>query len=97
MVNHLDQPQTLKGLCKALHTSTTPVFDGFREVFGVGPMEYLKAQRLLCVRRMLKVADPETDSVTAIARKYGFWSAGHFSRDYKVMFGELPSETLKQA
>lgn len=97
MLAHLDQPLTLKELCQALHVSERPLFYGFQEVFGVSPMEYLKVQRLQCVRRSLKVANPRTDSVTAIARNYGFWSAGHFTRDYKTMFGELPSETLKRA
>ncbi len=73
------------------------MFTRFQEVFGTSPMEYLKAQRLLSVRRSLKAADPKTTSVVEIARKYGFWSGGHFARDYKQMFGELPSETLKQA
>jgi AraC family ethanolamine operon transcriptional activator len=97
LIAHQEQPLTLKDLCNALHTSRHPLFNGFKEVFGVGPMEYLKILRLHSVRRFLKVADPKSDSVRVIARKYGFWSAGHFSRDYKTMFGELPSETLKRA
>jgi AraC family transcriptional regulator, ethanolamine operon transcriptional activator len=96
MLAHLDQPITLKELCQALHVSSRPLFYGFQEVFGVSPMEYLKVQRLRGVRRSLRTADPETSSVTAIAQCFGFWSAGHFARDYKTMFGELPSETLKQ-
>jgi AraC family ethanolamine operon transcriptional activator len=97
LIAHLEQPLTLKDLCKALHVSRTPLFNGFQEVFGVGPMEYLKVQRLHSVRQMLKTADPRTDNVTAIAQRFGFWSAGHFTRDYKQMFGELPSATLKRA
>jgi AraC family ethanolamine operon transcriptional activator len=60
-------------------------------------MEYLKVQRLQGVRRALQVADLETSSVAAIAQRFGFWSAGHFARDYKIMFGELPSTTLSAA
>ncbi len=96
-MTHLEQPLTFKALCQSLHVSKTPLFNGFQEVFGVGPMEYLKVQRLHSVRRMLKAADPRTNSVTAIAQRFGFWSAGHFTRDYKQMFGELPSATLKRA
>jgi AraC-like DNA-binding protein len=58
-------------------------------------MAYLKVQRLHGVRRSLKLADPEISSVMAIANQFGFWSAGHFSRDYQKMFGELPSATIK--
>jgi AraC family ethanolamine operon transcriptional activator len=59
-------------------------------------MAYLKVQRLHAVRRTLKLADPETCSVMAIANQFGFWSAGHFARDYKKMFGELPSDTINR-
>ncbi len=96
MLANLDQPLTLKDLCQALHVSRNPLFHGFQEVLGVSPMEYLKVQRLQGVRRALKTAPPDSIGVTAIAQRFGFWSAGHFSRDYKQMFGELPSETLKQ-
>lgn len=96
LMSHLEQPTTLKDLCQVLHVSRTPLFSGFQEAFGVGPMEYLKVQRLHSVRRLLKASDPKTDNVTAIAQRFGFWSAGHFTRDYKRMFGELPSATLKQ-
>jgi len=96
MMAHLDRPLTLKDLGKALNVSSRPIFYGFQEMFGVSPMAYLKVQRLHGVRRALKVSDPETRSVMEIAQQFGFWSAGHFARDYKTMFGDLPSETLKQ-
>lgn len=97
MLAHLDQPITLKEVCEAIHVSSRPLFYGFQEMFGVSPMEYLKVQRLQGVRRALQVADLETSSVAAIAQRFGFWSAGHFARDYKIMFGELPSTTLSAA
>jgi AraC family ethanolamine operon transcriptional activator len=96
LMANMDQPLTLKDLCTALHVSKSPLFCGFQELFGISPMAYLKVQRLHGVRRSLKVANPEGNSVTAIAQRFGFWSAGHFARDYKQMFGELPSETIKR-
>jgi AraC family transcriptional regulator, ethanolamine operon transcriptional activator len=97
MLAHIDQPLTLQEICKALHVSERPLFYGFQEIYGISPMGYLKVQRLQSVRRLLKLADPATTNVTEIARKFGFWSGGHFSRDYRAMFGELPSETLRRA
>jgi len=96
MMENLDKPLTLKDLCLALNSSSSPIFHGFKEIFGVSPMVYLKIHRLQGVRRLLKASDPETVSITEIANKFGFWSAGHFARDYKKMFGELPSETIKR-
>lgn len=94
---HLETPMTLISLCKALHTSERPLSYGFREMFGVSPMAYLKALRLHTVRTQLQVAKPTTTAIAEVANRFRFQSLGHFSRDYKTMFGELPSETLKQA
>lgn len=96
MRTHLEASITLISLCKALHTSERPLSYGFREVFGVSPMAYLKALRLQAVRTHLKLADPGTTAIAEIAHRFRFQSLGHFSRDYKIMFGELPSETLQQ-
>lgn len=96
MRSHLEAPITLMSLCKALHTSERPLNYGFQEVFGVSPMAYLKTLRLHAVRTQLQRADSETTAIVEIANRFSFQSLGHFSRDYKTMFGELPSETLKQ-
>lgn len=96
MRTHLETPVTLMSLCKALHTSERPLTYGFQEVFGVSPMAYLKALRLQAVRTQLQLGDPATTVIAEIANRFEFQSLGHFSRDYKTMFGELPSETLKQ-
>jgi len=96
MLAHLDQPLTLKDLCKALNSNSRSMFYGFQEMFGLSPMAYLKIQRLHGVRRLLKAADPTNSSIMAIANQFGFWSSGHFARDYKKMFGELPSQTIKR-
>lgn len=93
----LDHPLTLQDLCRVLHTSKSPLFQSFQSVLGMGPMAYLKIQRLHAVRRHLKVADPATESVTATAHRFGFWSPGHFARDYQRLFGERPSATLLKA
>lgn len=95
MRSQLETPITLMSLCKALHSSERPLNYGFQEVFGVSPMAYLKTLRLQAVRAQLQAADPATTAIADIANRFGFQSLGHFSRDYKTMFGELPSATLK--
>jgi transcriptional regulator GlxA family with amidase domain len=45
---------------------------------------------------MLEQSDRET-SVTQIALKCGFQNPGHFARDFRLAFGELPSEALKRS
>lgn len=95
MLSHLHQPLTLTQLCKALGTSSRALSYGFQEIFGMSPMAYLKVLRLQSVYRALKTADTANQTVANIANQCGFWSLGHFSRDYKQMFGELPSQTIR--
>ena len=58
----------------------------------MNPVAYLRAQRLNGVRQMLKEGQSVTDAATA----WGFWHFGHFSQEYKKLFGELPSESLRR-
>ncbi|NET74468.1 MAG: helix-turn-helix transcriptional regulator [Sphaerospermopsis sp. SIO1G2] len=94
MLASFEKPLTLKQLAQKLESSSSALSYGFKELFGMSPMRYLKVRRLNALRQHLKASDPEEFTVTMLANQFGFWSAGHFARDYKAMFGELPSETL---
>jgi AraC family ethanolamine operon transcriptional activator len=66
-------------------------------VLDLNPVKFLRALRLNAVRRALKqAAGSERVAVADIAARWGFWHLSHFSADYKAMFGELPSETLRR-
>jgi AraC family ethanolamine operon transcriptional activator len=97
MMANIDQPLTLKDLYTAAETSPRALSYGIQDLFAMSPMEYLKVKRLNGVRRTLKTGNPEENTVSEIATRWGFWSMGHFSRDYKQLFGESPSETLKKS
>ncbi|MEA5626942.1 helix-turn-helix domain-containing protein [Nostoc sp. UHCC 0251] len=93
--SYSDRPLTLKQLCDELGTSSSALCYSFQDIFGISPIAYLKIQRFNGVRRTLRDADPQITTVMQVAHKWGFCSTGHFCRDYKQMFGELPSETLQ--
>ncbi|MEM9539277.1 MAG: helix-turn-helix domain-containing protein [Cyanobacteria bacterium P01_E01_bin.42] len=95
MGNCLQQPLTLKELARRLGSSSSALSYGFKDLFGMSPMRYLKVRRLNAVRRYLKAGDPEHHTVEVFANQFGFWNSGHFAKDYKTLFGELPSETLQ--
>ncbi len=97
ITENIDRPLTLKDLCTAAKTNLRSLAYGVQDFYGISPMEYLKIKRLNGVRRNLKMSDPSQVTVAQIAENWGFWSMGHFSRDYKRIFGELPSETLKKS
>ena len=96
MRDRLSVPITLSDLCQELKTSPLFLYYAFSEYFGLSPIQYLKILRLQGVHRALKSADPQTSKVTDIARRYGFWNMGQFLIDYRILFGESPSTTLKK-
>jgi AraC family ethanolamine operon transcriptional activator len=93
--DHSQQPITLAELCRHAHASRRSLIQGFRDHLGMGPMAYVKTHRLHGVRRLLLGADPEQVRIGSIAAEWGFLNAGHFARDYRLLFGELPRDTLR--
>jgi AraC-like DNA-binding protein len=66
-----------------------------QEILGVSPLQYVMLRRMQVVRRALLNGDPAVDRVTDIATESGFWELGQFSVNYRRLFGESPSATLK--
>ena len=88
------KPFDMETLVKITNLSSRTIFRHFRKNRGVSPRDFVKAIRLRHVRRILESADSNA-SVMAIAMTCGFQSLGHFSREYRLAFGELPSETIR--
>jgi AraC family ethanolamine operon transcriptional activator len=59
-------------------------------------VQYLRAIRLNSARRELRDGNPAIMQVQDIAARWGFWHLSHFASDYRTMFGELPSDTLRK-
>lgn len=68
---------------------------GFRQYLGMTPMHYIKRSRLRKVREELIMGSPETTTIHDIAAKWGFTNGSSFAHDYKLLFDELPSQTLR--
>ena len=66
------------------------------EQLGMNPLSYLKLRRLHEAHGTLKYANPEALSVSEAARRSGFRHLGRFAADYRDLFGETPSVTLRQ-
>lgn len=95
MLENLARSWTVHSLCTELHISERTLRYGFHEYFGMPPMAYLKIQRLNAVQRQLKTSTADQTTVTDVAIEWGFWHMGQFAKDYKKMFGESPSKTLR--
>ena len=91
---------SLEALSKTLLKSPSSITKASREQFGVSPMQLLKQIRLQQVQNLLMDHDRQhqlgTRSVSSIAQQFGFTAPNHFARDYKIMFGEGPSQTLSR-
>ncbi len=94
--NSLDEPVRIVDVCAAVRTSRPSLHASFHQAFGTSPMAYRKSLRLSAAQADLRRARRGT-TVVAIATKWGFFRFGHFSRDYRAMFGENPSETIQHA
>src|SRR5450830_885350 len=87
-----DMPVSVAEVCQQLGISRRTLQYCFQNLLNTTPMAYLRAERLNGVRAMLRTEN----SVTEAAAHWGFWHFGHFSQEYKKMFGELPSVTFKR-
>lgn len=69
----------------------------FQKRFGVTPKKYIKYLRLARVRdRLLSFDTQSCESIIELAGIQGFWHMGQFAADYRLVYGELPSETLNR-
>jgi len=82
-------------LCRVSGASWRTLDYAFQERFGVTPQAYLRARRLNAVQQELRNARPERGAIGKVAGAWEFWHMGDFARNYRRLFGELPSETLR--
>jgi AraC-like DNA-binding protein len=86
-------PHVISAIAKV---SARSLFRQFKKDRGYSPTDFAKRIRLHRAREMLEQSG-EDASVTQIALKCGFQNSGHFARDFRLKFGELPSETLRRS
>lgn len=93
---NIREPLTISEICKAIGVCDRTLEYAFKEYFGVSPKFYLNARRLHLLRSELRSATRETQ-VVDVANDLGFWHMGKLAADYRKLFGELPSSTLRTA
>ncbi|BAM87867.1 putative transcriptional regulatory protein with PAS sensor and HTH domains [Bradyrhizobium oligotrophicum S58] len=92
---HWHQKSSIEQLAGQYGISPRAVYQYFSNS-GVSLGETIKRNRMQHARRLL--CNPETrDTVTSIALRCGFNNPGHFAREYRKVYGETPSESLRQA
>lgn len=91
------EPVSIAELQAVAGVSARTLLSAFKEEYGLSPKAYLQVYRLREVHRELLRAGGSGSTVSDVANRWGFWHMGQFAADYKAMFGQLPSASLKQA
>lgn len=89
-----DQGITMTALCELTNVSRRTLQYSFESILGISPSQFLRATRLNRVRRTL--LSTRGISIADAAASQGFYHQSQFTADYKHLFGERPSETLKR-
>jgi AraC family transcriptional regulator, ethanolamine operon transcriptional activator len=88
-----DDVLTIGDLCRFAGASERTLERAFTERFGLPPAHYVKANRLNGARSDLYRDHDPPMKIADVANKWGFWHLGQFAHDYRIWFGELPSDT----
>jgi AraC family ethanolamine operon transcriptional activator len=84
---------SIVALCRHTGVSRRSLESVFRSVVGIGPGSYVRTLQLNRVRRELMSQASGEVSIGVIAARHGIWHWSRFSHCYRLLFGELPSET----
>jgi AraC-like DNA-binding protein len=87
---------SLKQICVNTNIPERTVRRLLKKRYGISPKKYLSMLRLNEVRKVLKT-NSENSNVIKIASEFNYWHMGQFGQDYKNLFDELPSETLRNS
>jgi len=93
--DHLQQQLSIEQICDHIGCSIRTLHLGFKECYGTTPRQYARTLALNAVHRQLCRLSPN-ETITDIAMRWGFYHLGRFSRQYKILFSELPSATVKR-
>jgi AraC-like DNA-binding protein len=94
---HPEWVWTTAELARATGVSARALQKAFARSGELPPMTYLRHLRLHRVRAELADASRVRSSaaVTAVASRWGFMHFGRFAQQYRQLFGEAPSQTLR--
>lgn len=95
VLSNLNTPPSIIELCNVIGTSRRKLQYCFQDTLGINPVTFLRLVRLNAAHRDLLNKNSES-CVQDIAAKWGFLHLSRFASEYKALFKELPSETLRK-
>lgn len=94
-MNRVEKPIRIGELCRELNFIERTLLHAFQQRLNLTPSQYLKALKLNRIYKKLRKPDQTEIQIKEIALANVFFHMGQFSQDYKRLFGELPSDTLR--
>lgn len=96
MRSYPESEWTTAALARATGVSARALQKAFAQAGELPPMTYLRHLRLQRVRAELAdVSRTRPSAVTTVASRWGFVHFGRFAQQYRQLFGEPPSQTLR--
>jgi AraC-like DNA-binding protein len=89
-----EPPPSMIEIRKALGVSRQLLRECCRKNLGISPGRYRRLRCMQLAHRALRSENP--GSISAVARRYGFSDPGRFAADYRALYGQLPSATLRR-
>jgi transcriptional regulator GlxA family with amidase domain len=93
---NLEQNLGIDELCRLVGVERRTALRAFHAIHATTPSRYLRNLRLTLARQALLAPNAGCKTVTEVATRFGFRELGRFALDYRTMFGEAPSQTLRR-
>ena len=93
LTEHLDRRYTIEELSHRYLLNTSTLKEVFKAVYGLPIATYMKEYR---VRRAMELLRESGGSIAAIAAAVGYESQGKFTRAFKDVTGQLPTEYRRE-
>jgi AraC-like DNA-binding protein len=90
-----EPPPSFTARGAALGVSHRVLREYFNKHLGMSPSDYRRLRGMQRVHRAVRRENPGRATVSEIARRYGFRDLGGFAANYRAVYGELPSATLR--
>ena len=88
--SHFNEPLDVESLARLANMSSSSLHQHFKAVTNSSPLQYVKAVRLHHAHNLVTLEDM---TVSEAAYTVGYQSLSQFSREYKRMFGKIPSHS----
>lgn len=93
---NINERLTIGGMARVAGCSVRSLQALMVEQTGMGPAEFVRRHRLLRARSLLQQRDLQC-AIAQVAQQSGFSHFGHFTSNYRRLFGETPSETRRRS